>query len=88
MPRVAKGCACGIFLEFGSSKLESMEALVRARTMGVMGRKVEKSRMGGRASTIAGAGPTDLLYGIKVYLPPTATRGAWALMSPAQVDPG
>ena len=22
------------------------------------------------------------------YLPPTATKGAWALMSPAQVDPG
>ena len=22
------------------------------------------------------------------YLPPTATRGAWALMSPAEVDPG
>ena len=24
----------------------------------------------------------------EAYLPPTATRGAWALMSPAQVDPG
>ena len=23
----------------------------------------------------------------QVYLPPTATRGAWVLMSPAQVDP-
>ena len=24
----------------------------------------------------------------EVYLPPTATRGAWTPMSPAQVDPG
>ena len=31
--------------------------------MGVTGRRVEKSGIGGRARTMAGAGPTDLLYG-------------------------
>ena len=31
--------------------------------MGVMGKRVEKSGIGGRARTMAGAGPTNLLYG-------------------------
>ena len=30
--------------------------------MGITGKRVEKSGMGGRARTMAGAGPTDLLY--------------------------
>ena len=31
--------------------------------MAVTGKRVEKSGIGGRARTMAGAGPTDLLYG-------------------------
>ena len=31
--------------------------------MGVTGKRLEKSNIGGRAPTMAGAGPTDLLYG-------------------------
>ena len=31
--------------------------------MGVPGKKVERSGIGGRACTMAGAGPTDLHYG-------------------------
>ena len=38
-----------------------MEALVRSRTMGVTGKKVEKSGIGGRARTMAGAGPRPSL---------------------------
>ena len=34
-----------------------------SRTKGVTGERVEKSGIGGRARTMAGAGPTDLLYG-------------------------
>ena len=33
--------------------------------MGVTGKRVDKSGIGGRARTMAGAGPTDLLYGSK-----------------------
>ena len=40
-----------------------MEAMVESRTMGVTGKRVEKSGIGGRAHTMAGAGPTDLHYG-------------------------
>ena len=40
-----------------------MKALVRSRTMGVTGKKVETSGVGGRARTMAGAGPTDVHYG-------------------------
>ena len=40
-----------------------METLVRSRAMGVAGKKVEKSGIGGRARTIARTGPTDLHYG-------------------------
>ena len=43
--------------------LQSMEALVESNTMGVTGRRVEKSGIGSRARTMAGAGPKDLLYG-------------------------
>ena len=43
--------------------------------MGVTGKRVEKFGIGGRTHTEA-------------YLLPTASRGAWALMNPAQVDRG
>ena len=66
LPRVAKGCACGILLQCGSWKLGGMEALVRLRKMGGTAKKVAKSGIGGRARTMAGAGPTDLLYGSRV----------------------
>ena len=58
-PRVTKGtCSkCGFLV------LKIMESLVRSRTMGVTGKRVEKWGIGGRARTMAGAGPTDPLYG-------------------------
>ena len=34
------------------------------------------------------SGFSGLFMVAEEYLPPTATRGAWALMSPAQVVPG
>ena len=40
-----------------------MEALVRSRTMGVTGKTVGRSGIGGRPCTMAGAHATDLLYG-------------------------
>ena len=56
--------------------------------MGVPGKRVEKSGVGSRARTMAGAGPTDLFFGSKALFAAYRRRGAWALMSPAQVDPG
>ena len=35
--------------------------------MGVTGKRVQKSGIGGRARTIAGAGPTDLRYSLGLY---------------------
>ena len=59
---VLQGCACGIFLEFGNGKLESMKPLLRSRTMEVRVKKVNKSDIGGRAPMMAGVRPVDLLY--------------------------
>ena len=64
-----------------------MEALVRSRTIGVTGKRVEKSGIGGRARTMAGAGPTDLLYGSRGV--PAAYRhpGSSGPHEPCQSDP-
>ena len=40
-----------------------MKALVTSRTMGVTKKRVDKSGIGGRAGTMAGAAPTDHPYG-------------------------
>ena len=65
-----------------------MEALVTSTRMRATGKKPKKSAIGGRARTMAGGGPRILTMVAEVYLPPTAGRGAWVLMSPAQLDPG
>ena len=46
-------------MKWGNWKLESMEALVRSRTMGVTGKKVQELGIGSRPCTIERAGPTD-----------------------------
>ena len=56
--------------------------------MGVTEKRLEKTGIGGRAPRMAGAGPTDLPYGTRGSPPPPPSLVAWALMSPAQVDPG
>ena len=60
---------------------------MRSRTKGVTVKRVEKSGKGGRARTMAGAGPADLPYGSRGIPTAHPTRGVWALISPAQVDP-
>ena len=64
-----------------------MESLVTSRTMGVTGKRVEKSGIGGRARTMAGAGPTDLLYGSRGV--PAAYRhpGSLGLHEPCPSGP-
>ena len=56
--------------------------------MGITGNRVEKSSMGGRARARQGLVLQNFFIVVEVYVPPTATRGAWAFMSPAQADPG
>ena len=51
------------------------------------GKRVEKWGIGGRARTEAGLVLQTFFMVAEEYLPPTATRGPWALLSPAQVDP-
>ena len=56
--------------------------------MGVTGKKVGRSGIGGSARTMAEPVLRTFIMVAEVYLPPTPTRGPWALMSPAHVDPG
>ena len=58
---VAKGYE-GYVQKFWIFGFRKHESLVRSRTIGVTEKRVEKSGIGGRAHTMAGAGPTDLLY--------------------------
>ena len=50
---------------------------MRSRTMNVTGEKVERSGIGGKAHTMARAGPTDLHYGRRGL--PAAYRHAGSL---------
>ena len=52
---------------FGFWISRNIEALVRTRTTGVTGERVEKSGIGSRASVKAGAGPRDPLYPLQQY---------------------
>ena len=56
--------------------------------MGVTGKKVERLRIGVEPAQWQGPVLRNFIMVAEVYLPPTTTRGTWAPMSPAQVDPG
>ena len=52
--------------KLGVVPVANERGLRRSKTMRVAGQKREKSGIGGRACTMAEAGPTDLLYGSRV----------------------
>ena len=49
---------------------------MRSRTMGVTGKKMEKFRIGGRARTMAGVCPTDLVFGSRGLAAPYRHPGS------------
>ena len=55
--------------------------------MGVTGKRVEKSGIGGRARTMAGAGPTDLLYGSRGVPAAYRTSGSLGPHGPCPTGP-